>query len=177
MTFVSGSCFRTHIYWNLSPRHLFPWQMFRDRYFATLVKNVAKKVKFYTTRGGALAFFFLGNKCREISVAKHLYISTIRTAFFENCVNFGQNLFKKYYYNCLNASFFKYWNEKIWNRVFQKSATGYLRKTDFIDKEHSQFFIAKWDEQNDTKIIQFEHCFGLLKRKPWFLFFKSSVVL
>ena len=25
--------------------------------------------------------------------------------------------------------------------------------------------IAKWDEQNDTKIIQFEHCFGLLKRK------------
>ena len=29
-------------------------------------------------------------------------------------------------------------------------------------------FIAKWDEQNDTKMIQFEHCFGLLKRKPWF---------
>ena len=26
-------------------------------------------------------------------------------------------------------------------------------------------FIAKRDEQNDTKIIQFEHCFGLLKRK------------
>ena len=36
------------------------------------------------------------------------YILTIRTAFFENCVNFGQNLFKKYDYNCLNASFFKY---------------------------------------------------------------------
>ena len=31
-------------------------------------------------------------------------------------------------------------------------------------------FIAKWDEQNDTKIIKFEHCFGLLKRKPWFMF-------
>ena len=30
-------------------------------------------------------------------------------------------------------------------------------------------FIAKWDEQNDTKIIQFEHCFGLLKRKFWFM--------
>ena len=28
-----------------------------------------------------------------------------------------------------------------------------------------EFFIAKRDEQNDTKIIQFEHCFGLLKRK------------
>ena len=26
-------------------------------------------------------------------------------------------------------------------------------------------FIAKRDEQNDTKIIQFEHYFGLLKRK------------
>ena len=25
--------------------------------------------------------------------------------------------------------------------------------------------VAKWDEQNDAKIIQFEHCFGLLKRK------------
>ena len=25
--------------------------------------------------------------------------------------------------------------------------------------------IAKCDEQNDAKIIQFEHCFGLLKRK------------
>ena len=30
-------------------------------------------------------------------------------------------------------------------------------------------FIAKRDEQNDTKIIQFEHCFGLLKRKFWFM--------
>ena len=26
-------------------------------------------------------------------------------------------------------------------------------------------FIDKWYEQNDAKIIQFEHCFGLLKRK------------
>jgi hypothetical protein len=26
-------------------------------------------------------------------------------------------------------------------------------------------FIAKCDEQNDTKIIQFENYFGLLKRK------------
>ena len=28
-----------------------------------------------------------------------------------------------------------------------------------------QFFIAKRDKQNDTKIIQFERCFELLKRK------------
>ena len=27
------------------------------------------------------------------------------------------------------------------------------------------FYIAKWDQPNGTKIIQFEHCFGLLKRK------------
>jgi hypothetical protein len=31
-------------------------------------------------------------------------------------------------------------------------------------------FLVKWDEQNDTKMIQFEHCFGLLKRKSWFMF-------
>ena len=35
----------------------------------------------------------------------------------------------------------------------------------FEEKRKMAFFITHRDEQNDTKIIQFEHCFGLLKRK------------
>ena len=48
----------------------------------------------------------------------------------------------------------------------------FLRKNQFLQRFlnfHKMnivaIFIAKWDEQNGTKFIQFEHCFGLLKRK------------
>ena len=66
------------------------------------------------------------------------YISTIRTAFFENCVNFGQNLFKKDYYNCLNASFlYSIETKRFEIEFFKNLQLGIFEKTGFKPSKRS----------------------------------------
>ena len=60
---------------------------------------------------------------------------------------------------------FEHWNEEPAPEINLWICLKYKKLLGLFKKRKTAFFIARRDEQNDTKIIDFENCFGLLKRK------------